>query len=272
MKNLIGGVLGKSIRDKLQLKELLIDLGQDSVISSDTLPILEAVLELSCLKARDIMLPRHQIDVIDIQDDINSIVNKVISTGHSRFPVIDGTISNVIGILHSKDLLRYMVDKDNFNFKDYIREAFFVPEIKSLDSLMYEMRIRHSHLAIIVDEFTNVVGIATLEMIVEQIIGEIEDEYDSVDGEREIVELAPNSYRLKGYCKLIQFNNITGVTWQDDVVETIGGFIIKKLGRVPVIGEAFNFDNIKFEIISADSRKIKLLNAVKITSETYDTN
>ncbi|MFN7094129.1 MAG: transporter associated domain-containing protein, partial [Burkholderiales bacterium] len=131
------------------------------------------------------------------------------------------------------------------------------------DGLLYEMRVRQTHLAIVVDEFTNVVGIITLEMIVEQIIGEIEDEHDSVEGEREIVELGPNSYRVKGYCSLNQLNAVLDLAWQDDQVETVGGFLIKFLGRIPVVGEILDFENLSIEVINSDSRKIKLLNFIK---------
>ena len=198
-------------------------------------------------------------DVININDNMQSIINKIVKTGHSRFPVIDKDISDIIGMFHSKDLVYYFTNSEAFDLRSLMRKAYFVPEIKHLDALMYEMRLNHSHMAIVVDEFTNVVGIVTLEMIVEQILGDIEDEHDSVDGEHEIIELAPNNYRVKGLCRLNTLNVMLGLNWIDEKVETVNGFLVKFLGRVPVIGEVFDYETIKIEIINSNSRKIDLL-------------
>ena len=124
---------------------------------------------------------------------------------------------------------------------------------------MYEMRLRQTHMAIVVDEFTNIVGLITLEMIVEQILGEIADEHDSVEGEREILLLGPNSYRIKGHCRLSEFNTTLGLEWRDSSIETVGGFLVKFLGRIPIIGETLDFKKVKIEIINSDSRKINLI-------------
>jgi magnesium and cobalt transporter len=261
MSNWLNNLLGMgSVTNKTELIKLLKDSVANGVIDSDSLPIIEAALYINDLRANDVMIPRNQIDVIDINESVDEIANKVIATGHSRFPVIDGEISKILGIFHSKDLLRYFVNKQDFAIKQHVRQAFFVPEIKKLDSLMYEMRMRHSHLAIVVDEFTNVVGMITLEMIIEQIIGDIEDEYDPIEGERDIVELGLNSYRVKGSCKLKRINETVGLNLRDDKVESVGGFFVKFLGRLPIVGEILEFENLRVEIISADSRKIILLN------------
>lgn len=263
MRNLLSDLLYTPVHSKDELIASLKEAATKQIIEADMVPVIEAVLHLDDLRARDIMLPRHQVDILDVNDDLTAIINKIARTGHSRFPVIDGEISNIIGVFHSKDLIRYFALKDDFNLREHIRQAYFVPEIKRLDGLLYEMRVRQTHLAIVVDEFTNVVGIITLEMIVEQIIGEIEDEHDSVEGEREIVELGPNSYRVKGYCSLNQLNAVLDLAWQDDQVETVGGFLIKFLGRIPVVGEILDFENLSIEVINSDSRKIKLLNFIK---------
>ena len=256
---LFDGLLSQPINTKSELIELLKQSANNQVIEHDSIPVIEAVLNIDNLRAKDIMIPRMDMDVIDINDDMDKIVNKITQTGHSRFPVIDEEISNIVGVLHSKDLIPYIMRHDEVNLRDLLREAYFVPEIKRLDGLMYEMRVRQSHMAIVVDEFTNVVGLVTLEMIVEQILGEIEDEHDSVEGEREIFAMGPNSYRVKGQCRLSQFNNILKLDWQDATIETVGGFLIKFLGRIPIIGEILDFEKVKIEIVNSDSRKINLL-------------
>ncbi|MFN8770033.1 MAG: transporter associated domain-containing protein [Neisseriaceae bacterium] len=250
------------VQSKKEIIEILRNASQKKIIDSDSLPMLEAVFNITELKARDIMIPRNQIDVIDVNDSLTDIVDKITRTGHSRFPVIDGAVSNIIGIFHSKDLLSSItnIDKEQeFDIKEHLRKAYFVPEIKRLDNLMYEMRLNHAHLVIVVDEFTNVVGLVTLEMVIEQIIGDIEDEYDAIEGERLITELNENQFRVKGYCKLVELNNKLGLSIYDKVVETIGGYIIKFLGNVPSSGEIIQFRQFNAEIINADSKKINLI-------------
>ncbi len=253
------GFLRKNINDKSELIEVLKNSASNNIIEKDTIPIIEAILNIDSLTAKDIMIPRMDMDVIDINDSMDLIINKISKTGHSRFPVIDEEISDILGVLHSKDLIPYLNNSKDIPLRDLLRVAYFVPEIKHLDALMYEMRIRQSHMAIVVDEFTNISGLVTLEMIVEQILGEIEDEHDSVEGEREILLLGPNSYRIKGHCRLSQFNTTLGLQWVDNSIETVGGFLVKFLGRIPIVGEILDFEKVKIEIISSDSRKINLL-------------
>ncbi|MEN9391421.1 MAG: hypothetical protein RL017_719 [Pseudomonadota bacterium] len=239
-------------------------LVENSVIKSDSLSLIEATVNIEYLTAKDIMIPRMSMDVIDIKDSFDSIVNKLIETRHSRFPVIDGEISNIIGIFHSKDLFHQVKHKDEeFVFKDLLRQAYFVPESKHLGDLLHEMKLRQSHMAIVVDQFTNVAGLITLEMIVEQIIGEIEDEHDSVDGERDILLIGINDFRVKGQCKLNKFNLNLKLKWKDVAVETVSGYLIKKLKRTPKTGEILEIDKHKIEIISADSRRINLFRIYK---------
>jgi magnesium and cobalt transporter len=249
----------REIKSRRDLIRQLKDASSNQMIDGDSIAMIEAIFNLTELNARDIMIPRYQIDVIDVNDSISSIVTKITTTGHSRFPVIDGEISKIVGIFHSKDLVAHLINNADFDIRDHLRKVYFVPEIKRLDTLMYEMRINHTHLVVVVDEFTNVVGVVTLEMIIEQIVGEIEDEYDSLDGEGLIVELTPNEYRVKGYCKLSEISKKVGVVIVDEIVETIGGYLIKFLGRLPENGEQIRLESCQIEIISADSRKINLV-------------
>ena len=256
---ILDNLFNAKVNNKEELISLLKDATNKHIIDDDALFIIEAALQMNTLRVKDIMIPRNQVDVLDINDDIPTLITKIVNTGHSRFPVIEGEFSRVIGLFHSKDLIRYLSNPQSFNLREHLRQAYFVPEIKHLDGLLYEMRVRQNHLAIVVDEFTNIVGIVTLEMIVEQLIGDIEDEYDSVEGEREIVQLDPNVYRVKGACKLNQINEMLHINLNDSHVETIGGFLSKLLGRIPVTGEILDFDNLTIEVINSDSRKIKLL-------------
>jgi magnesium and cobalt transporter len=261
MKNfkILNKLFNANINNKEELISLLKDAAAKHIIDDDALLIIEAALQMNMLRVKDIMIPRNQMDILDINDDIPTLITKIVETGHSRFPVVEGEISKVIGLFHSKDLIRYLSSPQNFELREHLRQAYFVPEIKHLDGLLYEMRVRQNHLAIVVDEFTNIVGIVTLEMVVEQLIGDIEDEYDSVEGERDIVQLDTNVYRVKGACKLSQINEMLHLNLNDSYVETIGGFLIKLLGRIPVAGEVLDFDNLTVEVVNSDSRKIKLL-------------
>lgn len=247
------------IKNREELLEVLQEAAAAKVFDKDSLPLIEAILQFGDMRAKDILLPRHEIDIIDINSSMADIIKLIIKTGHSRFPVVDGSINNILGIFHSKDIVHYTANPEEFDFHGLLRQPLFVPDMKPLDSLLYEMRLKHSHLAIIVDEFTNVAGIVTLEMIVEQIIGEIDDEHDSIDGEHSIVELGHKLFRVKGHCGLEQFNNTTGLGWHDDKVESVGGFISKSIGRVPASNERINRPDCTVEIVSADSRKINTL-------------
>lgn len=230
-----------------------------NVFDKDSLPLIEAVLQFGDMRAKDILLPRHEVDVIDLNQPIDDIIKLIIDTGHSRFPVTDDDVNDIIGIFHSKDIVGYIVEPAQFELRELLRQPMFIPDMKPLDSLLYEMRIKHSHMAIVVDEFTNISGIVTLEMIVEQIVGEIDDEHDSIDAEHVIVEVSHGLYRLKGHCGLEQFNNMADKDWHDSKVESIGGFVAKKMGRIPTSGEKIVIDGCNVEIINADSRKINVL-------------
>ena len=243
-------------------KELLTVINQaanTNIFDKDSLPLIEAVLQFGDMRAKDILLPRHEVDVINLNQPIEEIIELIIETGHSRFPVADGDANDIIGIFHSKDIVRYISEPDKFELRELLRQPMFIPDMKPLDSLLYEMRIKHSHMAIVVDEFTNISGIVTLEMIVEQIVGEIDDEHDSIDGEHIIVEVSHGVYRVKGHCGLEQFNNVAGKDWSDSQVESIGGYVSKKLGRIPVSGEKLTIDGCNIEIVNSDSRKINVL-------------
>ncbi len=259
MFKLLKEIFMPSIINKHDIKKMLKIALSKKVIDIDCLLMLEAVLHIDDLKVQDIMIPRNQIDTLDVHDDIDDIIKKILKTGHSRFPIINGEISQVMGIFHSKDLVSYFNAKDTFKIIDYMHEVYFVPEIKRLDNLLFEMRMKHAHLMMVVDEFTNIVGLVTLEMIIEQIIGEIEDEYDSVEGEDAITEIDNKQYRIKGYCKLHELNQHLKLNLKANNIETIGGFVIKHLSRIPNNDEIIELKNMRIKIISANTKRIDLM-------------
>lgn len=254
--NFLQDFFQKNITTRQELVETIKFAAKNGIFDLDSLPLIEAAIQFGDMRAKDIVLPRHEVDVLDLNASTDKIITTIKETGHSRFPVVNGSFNDVIGVFHSKDIVHYLIDPEHFTLHDYCRKAFFVPDLKPLDSLLYEMRLKQIHLAIVVDEFTNVVGIVTLEMIIEQIVGEIDDEYDSADEEHAIIELEPGTYRTKGYCGLEMFNEKTELGWSDSKVETVGGYLTKMIGRIPSAGEEFTIDNHKIIVISADSRKI----------------
>ena len=253
---LFSGLFSEPIKERGQLLALIKQAALDEVFDIDGLPLIEAVLQFGDMRVKDILLPRHEVDFIDINATDEEILSIIKETSHSRFPVADGNLNEVVGVFHSKDIVNYIMDKDDFKLLNYCRNAFFVPELKPLDSLLYEMRLQQIHLAIVVDEFTNVIGIVTLEMIIEQIVGEIDDEHDLANDEHVILEISPNVYRIKGFCSLEQLREKVGISWQDTNIETIGGYIIKKLGKIPAVAEQLTINGVLVEILHADSKKI----------------
>lgn len=244
------------INNRKDLFEIIKKAADANVFDKDSLPLIEAVLQFGDMRAKDILLPRHEVDIIDLSNPIEDIITLIVNTGHSRFPVIDGDVNDIVGIFHSKDIVGYITNPEEFDLRALLRQPMFIPDMKPLDSLLYEMRVKHSHMAIVVDEFTNISGIVTLEMIVEQIVGEIDDEHDSIDGEHAIVELSNGIFRIKGHCGLEQFNSMSGLNWSDSKVESVGGFISKKLGRIPQTNEKSLVEGCQIDIVNADSRKI----------------
>lgn len=257
--NLFQELFQKQISNRQELIDVIKLAAKDGIFDLDSLPLIEASIQFGDMRAKDIVLPRHEVDVLDLHATAEDILLMIKETRHSRFPVVDGSFNDVVGVFHSKDIVQYIVNPHDFRLQDYCRKAFFVPDLKPLDALLYEMRLKQIHLAIVVDEFTNVVGIVTLEMIIEQIVGEIDDEHDSIEDEHSIVEIEPTIFRIKGFCGLELLSDKTGLNWNNDKVESVGGYVVKHLGKIPVSGDKFLIENHEVEILSADSRKINSL-------------
>jgi magnesium and cobalt transporter len=245
--------------DREQLIELLRSAYDRNLLDSDALGMIEGVLQVSELQARDIMVPRAQMDVIDIHESPDQFIPMVIQTAHSRFPVIGENKDDVIGILLAKDLLRYYAGEEEFNVRDMLRRAVFIPEAKPLNVLLKEFRKNRNHIAIVVDEYGGVAGLITIEDVLEQIVGDIEDEYDFDDIEDNIVQEKSGQYRVKALTEISDFNTLLGTEFDDEEFDTIGGLVLQRFGRVPKRGEQVTIDALTFKVLRADSRRLHLL-------------
>jgi len=246
-----------------ELINTLREAQSEGLIDADALSMIEGVFQVSELSARDILLPRAQIDWIDINSPLSHIIETVIAAAHSRFPVFEGTRDKVIGILLAKDLLRYSTEKD-FQVRDWLRPAVFIPESKRLSVLLRDFKANRNHLAIVVDEYSSIAGIITIEDVLEQIVGDIEDEHDIDEESDNIITLKNGDFRVKGITELGQFNQILGTHFELGDIETVAGLVIQSIGRVPKFGERIQIGEIEFEIQRADPRQIHILLARRI--------
>lgn len=241
--------------DREQLIELLHSAYEKSLLDADALAMIEGVLQVSEMQVRDVMIPRSQMDVIDITDAPEKFIPFVIETAHSRFPVIDENKDDIVGILLAKDLLRYYAGED-FNVRDMLRPAVFIPEAKRLNVLLKEFRGNRNHIAIVVDEYGGVAGMVTIEDVLEQIVGDIEDEYDFDETEDNILKDADGHYRVKALTEIADVNEALGTTFSDEEFSTIGGLVVSKFGHLPKRGEQISFDRLRFTVLRADSRRL----------------
>ena len=246
-----------------ELLELLSDAHDRNLLDADALSMIEGVLQVSELRARDLMIPRPQMDVIDIDKPVESWLPMVIETGHSRFPVIEGNRDHVIGILLAKDLLRYYTERE-VDARSMLRPAVFIPEAKRLNVLLRDFRSKRNHIAIVVDEYGGVAGMITIEDVLEQIVGDIEDEYDIDEQDENIIAEADGKFRVKALTEIEQFNGSFGTTFPEDEFNTIGGLVTDAFGRVPRRGEAVELDGLRFEVLRADARQAQLFHISRV--------
>ncbi|CAM8300718.1 HlyC/CorC family transporter [Candidatus Methylopumilus planktonicus] len=241
--------------DREQLFELLKSSYEKNLMDADSLSMIEGVLQVSEMQVRDIMIPRSQMDVIDISHPPEKFIPFVIETAHSRFPVIEDDKNDVIGILLAKDLLKYYAG-DDFEIRDMLRPTVFIPESKRLNVLLKEFRGSRNHIAIVVDEYGGVSGMVTIEDVLEQIVGEIEDEFDFDETEDNIIQDKNGHYRVKASTEIEDFNEYFNVNFSNEEFSTIGGLIIHAFGHLPKRDEKITFEGFKITILRADSRKI----------------
>jgi len=240
-----------------ELLQALHDAHERNLLDADAMSMIEGVLQVSELRARDLMIPRPQMDVVDISEPPAKWIPFVIETAHSRFPVVDGNHDHVIGILLAKDLLRFYTQKD-FDVRASLRPAVFIPESKPLNVLLRDFRANRNHIAIVVDEYGGVAGLITIEDVLEQIVGDIEDEYDFEESDDAIIAEDDGRYRVKALTPIEQFNDAFGTDYPDAAFDTIGGLVTDHFGRVPRRGDVVEVGDMRFEVLRADARQIHL--------------
>ena len=258
--------------NRAELLELLHDAQKRNLLDADAMSMIEGVFQVSDLSVRDIMIPRSQMDVVDIARPIEEWMPMVLETAHSRFPAVDGDRDKVVGILLAKDLLRYYAS-DSFDLRGMLRPAVFIPESKRLNVLLRDFRSNRNHIAIVVDEYGGVAGLITIEDVLEQIVGDIEDEYDFDEEQDNILEVneanAGLRWRVKALTELEQFNEVLGATLSSEDVDTIGGLVANHLGRMPRKGEIFEIDQLRFEVLRADARQLHVLLVEKTPERSF---
>jgi magnesium and cobalt transporter len=262
----ISMLLLREPEDREQLITLLHSAYERNLLDADALSMIEGVLQVSDMQVRDVMIPRSQMDVVDISQPPEKFIPFVIQTAHSRFPVVDQGKDNVIGILLAKDLLRFYAGEE-FNVRDMLRPAVFIPESKRLNVLLKEFRANRNHIAIVVDEYGGVAGLVTIEDVLEQIVGEIEDEYDFDETEDNIILDRTGRYRVKAVTPIEDFNAQLGTHFSDEDFDTVGGLVTNKFGRLPKRGEQIGFEGVSFQVLRSDSRRLYSLLVEKQKTE-----
>ena len=261
----LSAFLTREPEDREELLKLLHGSFERKLLDADALSIIEGALQVSEMTVRDIMIPRAQMDVISIEDEPAGFIPFVLETRHSRFPVIGENKDDVIGILLAKELLNYYANPEGFNLRDTLRPAVFVPESKRLNVLLRDFRSNRNQIAIVVDEYGGVSGLVTIEDVLEQIVGDIEDEYDFDEAEDNIIPEASGRYRVKAQTEIADFNQALGTDFADDEYATVGGLVLKGFKRMPKRSESTTVDNVRFKVIRADSRRIYTVQVEKLT-------
>jgi magnesium and cobalt transporter len=265
LKRLRAQVTGEA-QDREDLVEDVREAAERGVVDADSVEMIEGVLEVSDLHVRDIMVPRSQMIVLERDLTPEDLVPVVVEAGHSRFPVIGEDRDQVVGILLAKDLLRYFAEggQQDFDIREVMRPAVFVPESKRLNVLLKEFRKNRHHMAIVVDEYGGVAGLVTIEDVIEQIVGDIADEYD-VEEDQPIRREGERQYAVKALTRIDEFNEYFGTELSDEEFDTIGGLVANAFGRLPRRGETVKIGEFEFRVLRADRRRIETLRVVAPT-------
>ncbi|MEW5787365.1 MAG: transporter associated domain-containing protein [Pseudomonadota bacterium] len=250
--------LSREPDNREELLELLHAAYENNLLDADALSMIEGVMQVSEMQAREIMIPRAQMDVVDINESPENLLPFVIDTAHSRFPAVDGDRDSVVGILLAKDLLR-LCNGEDVNLRDQLRPAVFIPESKRLNVLLKEFRASRNHIAIVVDEYGGVAGLVTIEDVLEQIVGDIEDEYDYDEAEDNVIGEQDGSFRVKAQTEIGDFNLALGASFADDEFDTVGGLVTHAFGRLPKRGETVEIAGFHFQVLRAGSRRLHTL-------------
>ena len=252
--------------DLEELRVLLHSACERRLIDTDALSIIEGALQVSDMQVRDVMVPRAQMDVLRLKDSVDRIAHFVIDTGHSRFPVVGESKDDVVGIFLAKDLLAHFIGLQ-FDLRALLRPAVFIPESKRLNVLLREFRVSHNHMAIVVDEYGGVAGLVTIEDVLEQIVGDIADEYDFDETGDNIKLMSNGRYRVKAITELEDFNRAFATAFSNEDVDTIGGLVIRHCGRLPVRGDTLELEGLRIRVLRADGRRVHTLMVERIAAE-----
>ena len=253
-------------QSRQDIKVIVREAAERSIVDNDTLNILEGALQVSEMQVRDIMIPRAQMVSIQINESLKGCIPRIIESAHSRFPVLGEGQNEILGIILAKDLLPLLLTDhhDNFRLKDILRPTTFVPESKRLNVLLREFRATRNHMAVVVDEFGSVAGLVTIEDVLEQIVGDIEDEHDFDEEESLIKEVENQIFMVKALTPVEDFNEHFEASFSDDDFDTIGGIVIHHFGRVPECNESISIENWRFKVVNGTSRQINLLEVTPV--------
>ncbi len=253
-------------RDLAELIEDLREASARALFNADALVMIEGVLAVADMPGRDSMVPRSQMVFVERDEPPDKLVELVVESGHSRFPVIGEDRDQILGILLAKDLLRLqMADGEPFEIREYMRPAVFVPESKRLNVLLKEFRLSHNHIAMVVDEYGGVCGLVTIEDVIEQIVGEIGDEHD-VEDDQTIRREGEREFTVRALTPIADFNEYFGTAFSDEEYSTIGGLLMQEFGRLPRRGETIRIGELEFRVLRADRRRIDLLRVITPTA------
>ena len=269
------GRLRRVLKGEAATREDLLDWLREShaqtVLDADELAMLEGVLAVSETQVRDVMVPRSQMAVLERDAPREEILKAIVESGHSRFPVIGDDREEVVGILLAKDVLRHFVEASGqaFDIAQYIRPATFIPESKRLNALLKEFRGSRNHIAIVVDEYGGITGLLTIEDVLEEIVGEIDDEHDPAEV-GPIQEQGPGHYHARALTRIEEFNEFFGTTLDDENYDTVGGLVMHELGHLPRKGETFKLGDFRFRVLQADRRRVHSVEVTRGSSAPAD--
>lgn len=266
----LGSAFTGEPRDRDELIEVLQEAQKRELFDTDALAMLEGVLDVVDMQVRDVMIPRSQMVVIERDASLDQVLPIIIESGHSRYPVIGDSRDEVLGIVLAKDLLRYWVENpSNFNVREYVRPATFIPESKRLNVLLKEFRSSRNHMAIVVDEYGGVAGLMTIEDVLEQIVGEIDDEHD-VEEDATILQHNESRWTVRALTQIDDFNEYFGTDFSDDEFDTVGGLVMNAIGHLPKRGESTELGGFRFKVMRGDNRRLHLLEVSRATRAEAD--
>ena len=253
-------------KNRKELLEVLREAHQNKLLDSEALAIVEGAIQVADLQVRDIMVPRSQMMSIKANQTPKEFLPSIIEAAHSRYPVVGESLDDVVGILLAKDLLPLILsgEQPNFNIKDLLRPATFVPESKRLNVLLREFRANHNHMAVVIDEYGGVAGLVTIEDVLEQIVGDIEDEHD-VEEDSYVKPLPSGDFLVKALTPIDSFNEAFDTEFSDDEFDTVGGLVMSAFGHLPKRNEVTEIGEFRFRVLNADSRRIHLLRLTPLT-------